>query len=91
MPQIQTRAHIVVPETLVAEIDAVVGKRGRSRFFAEAVEEKLERMRSVLAFRELIGALEGAEVPGWETRESTADWVHDLRRDADRSLPPPEE
>jgi len=30
------RAHVVMPVELVREIDALVGRRGRSRFFEEA-------------------------------------------------------
>lgn len=73
------RTHVVVPEKLVESVDKLVGRRGRSRFFAEAVEEKLARVRLANAARKAAGSLAGTDVPGWETSESAAEWVRALR------------
>ena len=43
------RAHIVVPEQLLAEIDAEVGPRGRSAFLVETAQGELRR-RPLLTF-----------------------------------------
>ena len=43
------RAHILLPEDLAREIDAVVGRRGRSAFLVETAREALRRRR-LLAF-----------------------------------------
>jgi len=77
------RAHVVMPPGLVEAVDRLVGKRRRSRFFAEAVEEKLARARRIEAAREAAGTLAELDIPGWETPESAAAWVHDLRRSSD--------
>ena len=76
----QRRAHIVMPAELVEEIDDQVGPRRRSRFVQEAVEEKLRRQRRVEAFDGVVGSLKDVDIPGWETPEAAAQWVHDLRR-----------
>ncbi len=76
----QRRAHIVMPAELVEEIDAQVGPRRRSRFVQEAVEEKLRRQRRIEAFDGVVGSLKDVDIPGWETPEAAAQWVHDLRR-----------
>jgi hypothetical protein len=45
------RAHIVIPEDLIAQIDAAVGPRGRSAFLVETARAEL-RKRALLAFLE---------------------------------------
>jgi hypothetical protein len=75
------RVHVVMPDELVAEIDARVGKRGRSRFASEAIAEKLRRERMLQAFDEAAGSLADVDIPGWETPESTVEWVRAMRRE----------
>ncbi len=76
----QRRAHIVMSAELIAEIDAQVGPRRRSRFIEDAVAEKLRRQHRVEAFDGVVGSLKDVDIPGWETPEAAAQWVHDLRR-----------
>ena len=75
------RTHVLLPVDLVDEIDAIVGQRKRSRFIAEAVAEKLRRMRLEEALLELERSPVEFDVPGWETPESTARWVAEQRVD----------
>jgi hypothetical protein len=44
------RAQIVLPEQLLAEVDALVGQRGRSTFLTEVVGQEVQR-RKLLAAR----------------------------------------
>jgi hypothetical protein len=74
------RAHIVMPADLIAEIDAEVGPRGRSRYVQEAVEEKLRRQKLLKSLEELAGSLASYSIPGWESSEAAAEWVRALRR-----------
>jgi metal-responsive CopG/Arc/MetJ family transcriptional regulator len=73
------RAHVVMPEDLLRRVDALVGERGRSRFITEAVEEQLKRRDRVVAFERFAGSLQDVDIPGWETSEAAAEWVHNLR------------
>jgi hypothetical protein len=73
------RAHVVMSVELVREIDALVGRRGRSQFLEEAAAERLQRLRRVAAFERAIATpTEG--IPEWETRESAEAWVRELRQ-----------
>ena len=45
--------HIVLPGQLVAQIDIVVGKRGRSSFLVQATEKELLRARQLNALKQL--------------------------------------
>jgi hypothetical protein len=78
------RAHVVIPDELIADVDAQVGKRGRSRFITEAIADKLRRQRALAAFDEFAGSLADVDVPGWETPESAAEWAHDMRYHPER-------
>src|SRR3989304_1247745 len=53
------RAHVVIAQELVAEIDRIVGKRQRSEFLAEAAERELRRQRQL----EALPAAAGARAP----------------------------
>ena len=75
------RAHVMVPAVLVEEVDALVGPRRRSEFFAAAISEKLARARLLKAAEELGGSLRDVDIPGWETSEAAVEWVHNLRRE----------
>ena len=75
------RAHVVLPNDLLCEIDKRVGQRQRSEFIQEAIAEKLNRLQRVEAFERVVGSIGDGEIPEWETRESTSAWLRDLRRD----------
>jgi hypothetical protein len=72
------RTHVVIPENLVRAIDALVGRRRRSAFIAEAAQREVER-------RELLVALETAAA-SWkdknhpELKRGAAAWIAGRRR-----------
>jgi hypothetical protein len=74
------RAHVVMPEKLAKEIDALVGPRGRSAFLVETAEKEVKR-------RKLLAIL-NSEEPIWReedhpdiAEQGAAAWVHNLRRE----------
>lgn len=75
----QMRTHVILRDDLVEEVDERVGKRKRSEFINEAVEEKLRSLRLYEAALEAGGSLRDVDIPGWETRESAIEWVHKMR------------
>jgi len=72
------RTHVIIPEDLVRAIDALVGKRGRSAFIADAASREVQR-------RELLAALETA-AGSWsdknhpELKQGAAAWVARQRK-----------
>ena len=76
-----SRAHILLPQDLVTEIDAVVGPRKRSAFLVETARAEIRR-RKLLAF------LESSE-PAWKDKDhpelakGSVAWVHKLRSDGE--------
>jgi metal-responsive CopG/Arc/MetJ family transcriptional regulator len=73
------RTHVILPREILEAVDGLVGKRGRSKFIAEAAEEKLARLRLENAARKAAGSLADVDTPGWESSESAARWVQASR------------
>lgn len=82
------RAHVILPKKLLDEIDALVGKRKRSEFIARELERCIHQQR-LLAALEALRNEPGPDVPGWETIESTVEWVRkqrEMKSDRERWL-----
>lgn len=74
------RAHVVLPDDLVEEIDNAVGRRKRSRFVEEAIREKLRRAAVLSALKETAGILSADKHAPWETPGKAAAWVRESRQ-----------
>jgi hypothetical protein len=76
------RAHILIPDELLQEIDALVGPRGRTAFLLETARQEVKR-------RKLLRFLENQD-PAWaaddhpELAGGAATWVRQLRRQNER-------
>lgn len=81
------RAHVVLPEELIEEIDRLAGKRKRSQFIEAAVREKLTRERQSAALRESAGVLDPNDYPDWSTPEKVSTWVRKSRQQDDAGGP----
>jgi hypothetical protein len=76
------RAHILLPQDLIKEIDSIVGPRRRSAFLVETARDAVRRTK-------LLRFLENDVPPGRDTGEpsdSAARWVRQLRRESDKRL-----
>jgi hypothetical protein len=71
------RAHVVLPVDLVAEIDKLVGKRGRSAFLTEVARREVMIRRQREALRNAAGAWKDEDHP--ELANGAAEWVRQLR------------
>jgi Arc/MetJ-type ribon-helix-helix transcriptional regulator len=72
------RTHIVIPEQLAAQIDILVGRRGRSKFLAQAAEKELMRLGQLKAMEAAAGSWKDKDHP--ELKRGAAKWVDKLRR-----------
>lgn len=73
------RTNLTLPEELLREVDAVAGPRGRSRYVAEAVTQRLKRDKLERALRETRGVMR--DKPGWRSSDEIIRWVNELRSD----------
>ena len=79
----KSKAHLLFPEDLLQAIDKLVGKRGRSKFVAEATRKELQRMQLQKALEKAAGAWKDEDHP--ELKEKgTYQWVRDLREEAEK-------
>lgn len=78
------RTHIVIPDSLVSEIDRLVGKRGRSEFLTQAAEKELRRLQQIKALEGAAGAWKDKNHP--ELRSGAAQWVRQLRKESEQRL-----
>lgn len=75
------RTNLTLPEELIREVDSIAGPRGRSRYVADAVAQRVRRDRLVRA----IDAAAGSLVPKGGrpmTREEVSALVDELRTEA---------
>ncbi len=73
------RMHLVVPAELVAQIDALAGERGRSRYIVEALEMRMRRDQRKIALDRLMDPdPPGTPAPLWEGIDSV-EWVRQQR------------
>jgi len=79
------RTHIVIPAQLVAQIDTLVGRRGRSAFLTQAAVKELTRLRQMRALEVAAGAWKDKDHP--ELRRGADRWVKKIRRESDRRRP----
>lgn len=71
------RTNLTLPKDLLAEVDALAGPRGRSRYVAEAVARRVKRDKLGMAIHESAGSMVGK--PGAMNRDQVSAWVAELR------------
>ncbi len=78
------RIRVVMPKSVVDEVNRLIEPRHRSAFVTAAVAEKLSRERLRRAALRLGGSLTDKDIPGWESTESAAQWVRSLRHGSNK-------
>jgi metal-responsive CopG/Arc/MetJ family transcriptional regulator len=71
------RTNLTLPEELMHEVDQLAGPRGRSRYVAEAVAQRVKRDRLGRAIQETAGILTGT--PHAMSRREVSRWIEELR------------
>ncbi len=74
-----TRIHVVLPDSLLEEIDRIAGPRRRSEYIAEMLEKSVLRERQRRAFEETAGILSDEDYPEWSSPEKISEWVRRSR------------
>jgi metal-responsive CopG/Arc/MetJ family transcriptional regulator len=71
------RTNLTLPKELIREVDEIAGPRGRSRYVAEAVAQRVKRDRLRRAIDETAGIFVGT--PYEMTPEQVSAWIEELR------------
>lgn len=75
------RAHVVLPDELVKQIDALVGPRGRNAFLVETAQAELKKRRLLEFLRSDEVIWKDEDHP--ELANGTEAWVQEMRADRD--------
>jgi len=67
-----TRTHVVLPTSLVKDIDKYVGERKRSSFLTSLASREIQRLKQVEAFKNVFGI--------WKDRKDIKDGVSYQRK-----------
>jgi hypothetical protein len=73
------RTNLLLPRELVEEVDRYAGPRGRSRYVAEALVDRLRRDRLKEVVEATAGSLDPDAYPHWRTADDVVEWVRRLR------------
>ena len=76
------RAHLVLSEKLMEDIDALVGARQRGAFLTMAAEKELLRLRQIGALKASAGAWKDRDHA--ELKGGSAQWVRKVRAESER-------
>ncbi len=83
------RAHILLPESLIADIDELVGQRGRSAFLVDVAQQEIRRRKQLAALKAAAGSWRAEDHP--ELAEGSEAWVRSLREEGEARLEQVEE
>lgn len=83
---VKTRAHVVVDEAILKEIDRLAGKKKRSSFIEDAAKKELQRLKQLSLLRKLKGSWADEDHPEMKGKAGTFKWVRNLRREDDNTL-----
>ena len=78
------RAHIVLPEGLVREIDKIAGSRGRSAFLADLAQREIKRRRMLEILKSGKPVWKDKDHP--ELKRGAAQWVRKLRAESEARI-----
>jgi len=71
------RAHVILPVDVVADIDKLVGKRGRSAFLTEIAQREIKLRQQRAALQQAAGAWKDEDHP--ELADGAYGWVRKMR------------
>ncbi len=83
---VKTRAHVIVDEDLLREIDRLAGKKKRSSFIEEATRKELQRLKQISLIGKLRGAWKDEDHPDMCGKGTTDKWVRKLRCEDENAL-----
>jgi metal-responsive CopG/Arc/MetJ family transcriptional regulator len=71
------RTNLTLPAELMDQVDRLAGPRGRSKYVAEAVAQRVRRDRLGKAISESAGVMRGT--PSQMSRREVTAWINRLR------------
>lgn len=82
---IKKKAHVIIDENILKEIDRLMGKKKRSSFIAGAAKKELKRFNQLLLLKKLKGTWKDEDHPDMNSKNGTYKWVR-KQRERDEKL-----
>ena len=82
---VKTRAHVIVEESILREIDRLVGKKKRSCFIADAAKKELQRLNQLAVLKQFKGSWKDKDHPDIQGKDGTYKWVRKLRQEDEKT------
>ena len=79
----RNNAHVIIPLSVLKEIDRIAGKRMRSRFLTQAAKERLKRLELERSLQVAEGSWKESE-HAYLAKKGSASWVADRRKEAEQ-------
>lgn len=83
---VKTRAHVIVDESILKEIDRLAGKKKRSSFIEDAAKKELQRLNQLALLKKLKGTWKDEDHPDMKGKDGTYRWVRKLRQEDEKTL-----
>jgi hypothetical protein len=83
---VKSKAHVIVEESLLKEIDRLVGKKKRSSFIADTAKKELQRLNQLSLLKKLKGSWKDEDHPEMKGKEGTYRWVRKIRQEDEKIL-----
>jgi len=83
---LKTKLHFTCSDDVVREMEAFIGKRGRSRFISEAIREKIAKEKFSFAVSECAGAWSLKKHPELSSIKKVSDYIDNIRKDSEKRL-----
>lgn len=83
---IKARAHVIVEEEVLKDIDRLVGKKKRSSFITNAAKKELQRLNQISTLKKLKGAWKDEDHPEMKGKNGSYKRVRKLRQEDEKIL-----
>ena len=83
---VKTRAHVIVDESILREIDRLAGKKKRSSFITDAAKKELQRLNQLSILNKLKGAWKDEDHLDMRGKDGTYKVVRKLRQENEKTL-----
>lgn len=80
------KVTVSLPVELIDRLDELIPTRQRSRFIADAIEERVAVTEQLAVLEETAGAWSDKNHPDLDSPEAIERWVRDLRKSWDRPI-----
>lgn len=83
---VKTKAHVIIDESILREIDRLAGKKKRSSFITDAAKKELQRLNQLSLIGRLRGAWKDEDHPDMRGKDGTYKAVRKLRQENEKTL-----